>query len=314
MRLGLAWAATEARGRSIDGRRLPGMQDANVHVRRQAPGVRGESIAGLHERLAPQPVELAGIERAPVDRDDDRGPDIAGHLRGGPGAEVARPEMGTPRPHGQEREIHAPCELRHRGVAAGVAREVDPRRGPPHVARAASAGDGARAGARTPEHVAERLRPRRARSDPVARRDSVDREARHDDGLARADLNDLRAGAPARKPKPPRGHDHRPPGQPLDRRRIEVVRVAVRDQDDVRLQLGGVGERAVPLEWPEPRAEERVRQDADAVDLDEGRRVADESNGDRGARGFVRLSPSRRRSGRPRDRERGAAWSGGEGA
>ena len=39
----------------------------------------------------------------------------------------------------------------------------------------------------------------------------------------------------------------------------------------------------MPLEGPQPGSEERVRQDADGAELQEGRRVPDEPDGDGGA-------------------------------
>jgi hypothetical protein len=59
-----------------------------------------------------------------------------------------------------------------------------------------------------------------------------------------------------------------------------MIGVAVRDNDDIGGELGWVGVAAVPLEWAEPGSQERVGQDADAPDVDEGRGVPDEPDVD----------------------------------
>ena len=117
----------------------------------------------------------------------------------------------------------------------------------------------------------------------MPRRNGTDREARGLDRLAGSQLDDVPhvPGGPAGGTQAAWHDDGRATRQPLQRGEVEVLRMPVGDRDDIGLQLAGVGERAVPLERPEPRAKERIGEDADATKLDQRRGVADVSNGDR---------------------------------
>ena len=68
--------------------------------------------------------------------------------------------------------------------------------------------------------------------------------------------------------------------------------MAVGDDDDIGLEADRIGEGTVPFQRPQAGAEEWIREDAHAAELDERRRVADEPDGDRGAASGIRLSPS----------------------
>ncbi len=114
--------------------------------------------------------------------------------------------------------------------------------------------------------------------------------ARLDDRLE-ADLVD---GAPHQR----RPDDHGRLGQHLERGRVQVVEVQVRDEHGVEVMAhGGVGQRPVAAQRPGPALQRRVREDAHAVHLDEHRAVTDvgDSRGaERPARGHGRTSSSRR--------------------
>ena len=59
-----------------------------------------------------------------------------------------------------------------------------------------------------------------------------------------------------------------------------MIGVAMRDDDDVDLQVGWIGQRPMPRQRPEASPEERVGEDANPVDLEEGGRVTEEANVD----------------------------------
>ena len=57
-----------------------------------------------------------------------------------------------------------------------------------------------------------------------------------------------------------------------------MIRVPVRDDDDIDLQVGGIGQGTMPRQRSQAPPEERIRQDAHPVDLDEGGRVPEEAD------------------------------------
>ena len=229
-----------------------------------------------------------------MDRHDRRGPDVSGDLGSGPRAEVARTQVRTPRPDGEQGEIHGPGHVAHLWEWTRVAGEVHP--------------------SAVVQDVAQGMRPWRARRDPMARRNGFDPQTLDLDGFACPDLDHLpRPHARAPRAKPTRHDQDRTPGQAFEGRLVEVVSVAVRDDDHIGLEVGGIGEGTVSLERPEPRPKERVREDANSTKVDERRRVADESNRDRSRRRWFRVRPSARRSGHRFAPARGAAGSDGGG-
>jgi hypothetical protein len=118
----------------------------------------------------------------------------------------------------------------------------------------------------------------------VARWNRPDRHAGDDRRLAGPELDDLALGqqAPASGAEAARHDDRRAARQRAQRALVEVVGMAVRDEDDVGLEPGGLGMGSVPLERPEARPQERVREDPGPGYLDERRRMADELDGDSG--------------------------------
>ena len=228
-----------------------------------------------------------------MDGHDGRGPDVTGNLSGCARSEVAGPKVRTPRPDRQEGEVHAAGHVAHLWVSTGVAGEV-------HASAVV-------------QDVAYGLRARRAGRDPVAGSDRLDRDAGDLDRFVHPDLDDFsRADSTAPIAEPSWHHQDRAAGQAFEGSLVEMVRMPVRDDDDVDLELGRFGEGTVSLEGPEPRPKERVREHANAAEVDQRRRVADESNRDRSRRGRFRVRPSGRRWGHRIAPERAAAASDGE--
>src|SRR4051812_32158650 len=73
---------------AVDGGRFAGTKHPDVDLGRDPAGVLRESIAGLHQRGAPEVVEPRRIERAPMDRDRHGRPDVDQRLRCRPRSEV----------------------------------------------------------------------------------------------------------------------------------------------------------------------------------------------------------------------------------
>jgi hypothetical protein len=119
----------------------------------------------------------------------------------------------------------------------------------------------------------------------VARRDRVDLDAGDQRPVTGHHLDDLDLdveGTPRRVAEPARDHEHGSSTATVradhtsQRRRVEVIRMPVRDEDDVdAIEEGEFRDRTVALERAETVAQERIGQDADAADLDEDRGVAD---------------------------------------
>ena len=94
-------------------------------------------------------------------------------------------------------------------------------------------------------------------------------------------LDDLGDIATRRLPDGPaetaRRDDQRMPRDGREGCQIEMVRMPVRDDDDVdAFEVAGVGERTMALERAEARPEERVGQDPDAGHLQQHGGVAEE--------------------------------------
>ena len=192
-----------------------------------------------------------------MDRHHRRRSDVSGDLGGGAGSEMPGSEVRTPRPDRQEGKVHTAGDVAHCRVSTGVAGEVH-------------------AGA-VVQDIAHWLRPWRAGRDPVARRNGLNGDAGNLGGFVWPDLNDLPrtdAGAPSAEAS---GHDQgRTAGQTFERSLVEVVRVSMRDDHDIGLELGRVGEGTVTLERAETGPKEWVREDTSPAELDQGRRVPDE--------------------------------------
>ena len=91
--------------------------------------------------------------------------------------------------------------------------------------------------------------------------------------------------------------------------------MAMRYKDDVNAaKFGGVRRRSMPLQRPESIAQERVRQDPDAIELDEHRGVADEPERDAPSAPVTPRRASRRRPDRSTAPAPGAAGAGAAGA
>ena len=88
-----------------------------------------------------------------------------------------------------------------------------------------------------------------------------------------------------RPPGPPsealRHDDQRATAHRAERRKVEVIRMAVRHDDHVNGTDGvRIGDGAVTFEWAEAAAQKRVGENADAVQLEQNSRVADELDAD----------------------------------
>ena len=286
-------ASVRRRGWRPDRHGLAGSQDPDVGFGRNLSHERGEAIPGLEEWPPPHAMEVAGIEGSPVDGNHGRGPDVAGDLGCRARSQVARSKVRSPAPDGKQRKVHAAGHVDHGWETAGIASEIDARPGP--------------------EHVANRLGPRSPGRDPVPSWDGTQGDAVNFKGLTVADLHDLagRVRATRLHTEPKRHDERRPAWQPFDRPSIEMVGMAVGDDDNVGLELRGRWNGTVALEWAKARAEEWVRQDADATHLDQGRRVADEPHVDRSRPRRVRVSPADARWGHPTGRGSGATAPGG---
>ena len=132
--------------------------------------------------------------------------------------------------------------------------------------------------------------------------------------FAGRDLQDLAVdGLACRVAQAAGHHDGRRPVQRRQRRAVEVVGVAMRDHHEVQLtQLARIGQGTVPLQRPEPIAQERIGQDAPLGALEQDCRVPDVADLERRrthGRGVRRPARRayRRRAGRRPDPSSGLA-------
>src|SRR5829696_2761799 len=169
---------------------------------------------------------------------------------------VTGPEPRAPAPDRQQGDVEPGGQGSHVLEQIGVAGEVQPDRALHQEADGLALGPERRA----PSVVHRPRRDDLHRSDPspLARR-----ERRHDAAVAAHDLGSGR-----------RGQNGDLPGQPRQRRQVEVVTVRVRDEDRVgaRQIADRRGDAAHVAEAP---AQERIREQRDAVELDQGRGVSD---------------------------------------
>ena len=195
--------------------------------------------------------------RAPVDRDRDARRQAAHRLRRALGIHVlAAPELCAPPPDRNEGEIELGDEFLHAVEEIRVAREEDTLRAEDRVAERRPFAEG---------------RPTAF----VLRVGGANGHRAHGDLVALVDGNEVKSAETAREE--PRGDNRRPTTDELQRREVEVVVVPVRDQD-------GVGGRRLVVQRhgaPEvcyPPPQERVGEQAHAVQLDEHRAVPDVAN------------------------------------
>ena len=262
----------------------------------------GETIAGLVQRARPDPVQPPRVQRSPVDGDRHgragRGQGLGGRLR----AKVPGPAVRTPRPDGQQRQVDAEraacrdprtarCRRRNRSVGpASTTYPTGCARGAPGEIQCAAG-------------TASTVTP------PIESRSP-----------ATTSITSPRSACRARAPSP-RGTTT--VGEPrIDRSdsRVEVVRMSMRDQHEVDVQIGHiVRHRSVPLQraqaaragtgrsgsgsprrrgapWHARRSRPRRRRHQSRVRLTRA----------------VRPSVGARRAGRPSRRARAAAATDGE--
>src|SRR2546423_2857149 len=207
--------------------------------------------------MGPEACERERVERAPVDRDRNARLDAEDRFGRPRRIEVPGPEARPPAPYRQKRDVDVSGEVVHLRAEIRVAGEVD---------------------ARAPaDPVAERLRLRAERpSSPIVLgADRLDRDPADVDPLTGPHLDDLTSGLP-HEPSESFWHDDlRPAADAPKRRQVQVIVMAVRDEDDIDVDVfeevrHGV---AVPVEQAEPILEQRVGENADAIRLDEDGRV-----------------------------------------
>ena len=200
---------------------------------------------------------------------------------------MARSEVRAPRPDRKHREVHSTGEPSHVVERACVAREPD----------AQSAFD----------DEPDRMRAGPTGCHPVPRRYGGDGQRTDGDLLADDELDHVSPRSSAcGGAETARDDECRSSWDRAERRRIEMVRVGVRDEDDVDpAQFRRGGERPVTLQRSKPRTEERVGQDACRWEVQHHGCVADEAQVEPSGRHGDRVrdvEASRRRAGRPADR------------
>ena len=100
-----------------------------------------------------------------------------------------------------------------------------------------------------------------------------------------------------------RHDDQRIALEAAQRSRVEVIRMRVRDEHEIeRSEPGRVGGRPVPAQRPEPVAQERISQAAQAVSFDQDGRVPDVRQAD-AVIGLRHRPPTASRSGALTSRE-----------
>lgn len=167
--------------------------------------------------------------------------------------EMAPAEPRAPTPHRKERQVHKSSEVRHLGKEIGVPGEVHTRR--------------------SVDAIAERFGDRTEETAPpiVDGLDRLDLNRADGEPFARRDLDRVVARPGHETTKPPRDDDARPASQPPQGTKIQVVVMAVGDDDCIDLDV--VDEvsdrRGVTMEWAETIHEEGIGEDPRAVELKE---------------------------------------------
>ena len=209
-----------------------------------------------------------------MDRDGDAGTERPGDLGRRPRREMPRTHVRSPAADRQQGDVDAIGEGPHPRKRRGVAGEVDPGLG------------------RALDQVADGGRSRGARPSPVTRGHGRDRPAGGDrHRLADEDLAGPQAD-PADDPAEAARDDHeRIAGERRQRPPVEVVRVGVGDRDEPdRADRAGLRGGAVAPERPQAVAEERVRQDPEAGQVQQDGGVTQVRDADRGPGRFARRS------------------------
>ena len=292
-----AWRRS-ARGAAACGCGRGGAHTATLGPRRGERGSHGpgdlDRPAGLRARRPARPARArrrARRTRAPGRRPGgarcagrspsgsgtaSRGRSSASALAAPRGSMWPAPTLGPQPATGSSAAVERAGELGHLRVGLGVAREVHAAGHEPDAARRpADAASAARRGRPAPHARARRpaRAPRRGRSVCTVR--PVRRSAR---------------AAAARR------HHRRVRVEPAQRRLVEVVVVGVREQDRVEAAELARHRRLAP-QVRDPRAQQRVGDQARAAELEHGGRVPEPGDavahgrGDRRRRGRRRASP-----------------------
>lgn len=242
--------------------RLTGREYPHLRLGSDAGRFACEVMRRITEGVRPEPRERVRIERAPVDRDGDARPDAQDRFGCALWIEMARPESRPPTPDRQKGDVDGTRETVHLGAQVGVAREVHAR----------APGD----------PVSERSggRAERTSSPVVFGANRVDRDAADVEPVASRDLHDVMSG-PAHEPPKSFWHDHpRAATKPAQGGQVQVIVMRMGDEDDVHSdvldEVGHLGRVAV--EEAQPIDEQRVGENADAIDLDENGRVSEVAN------------------------------------
>ena len=113
---------------ALDQRRLAGLEDAHVEVGHEPLRPLDEARRGLGQAMTEEPVERAGVQRPPVDRDrDPRADERRAEPRRRAWRQVAGREVRAPAADREQGDVDPAGELGHRAERAGIAGEVDPR-------------------------------------------------------------------------------------------------------------------------------------------------------------------------------------------
>ena len=181
-------------------------------------------------------------------------------LRGAQRIEVTRAEARGPAPDRHEREIEpGRADLAHPVEEIGVTRVID--------------------AARACDHEAERgpVRADDAAAAVVARLRDAHRECTDGDLVTRRDLAHCIEAAPQQQaPAAARNDEREVARDPPQRGQVEVVAVQVGDQHGVEAaQCCRVGRRNPAPQMRDAVAQERVRQQAHAVEIDQRGAMAD---------------------------------------
>ena len=251
----------------LDSQRLSRVEQPDLDVGGLLSGERGELLGALAGLLEPGIRRLlAGIggaghvERPPVDGHRDPRPQQ--RQRAGRRARAHVAPLRRPHPpglDGQEGDVDALVQVLHAVEERRVAGEVDRGR--------ALDDEAERLGGRGQDPAAARVTGVHRHNVDVA--DVQERVAARLDDRSEADLVD---GAPHQR----RPDHHGRFGQHLQRGRIQMIDVQVRDEHGVEAMAhGGIGQRPVASQRPGPALQGRVRENAHAVHLDQHRAVAD---------------------------------------
>jgi hypothetical protein len=111
----------------------------------------------------------------------------------------------------------------------------------------------------------------------VKSRYRFDGQSSDGDPLADGELVHVMPGGANERPEPGRHDDPRPAADPEKRGKVQVVVMRMGDEDRVDVDVGLVDAADVPVKRAEPVDEERIREDAHAVELEEDRRMSEKA-------------------------------------